>query len=168
MNVVLFVFQYPSYEYIIYVVPVQPNRGKRGGFRVNVLFLYHKYAPEPLDKHGRYESDNHFSKATANKLHHQTDQSSVPEVSAMPEAQQTPQEKYNAYRSQMRLLKEERATELVAKENALFCMASATEKPTELRFRFPELKAWYAHASCLYHGPVAYCMLPGQASVLMQ
>ena len=139
------------------MVPVQPNRGKRGGFRVNVLFLYHKYAPDPLDKHGRYESDNHFSKAAANRQMHQMQQSSASQVSATSNATQTPQDQYIAYKSQMRLIKEERVAELLAEENAPFCVASATEKPTELQFRFPELKAWYVHAAlsltCL-HGTV--------------
>ena len=163
-------------------MPVQPNRGKRGGFRVNVLFLYHKYAPDPLDKHGRYESDNHFSKAAANKKMHQMQQSSASEVSATPNATQTPQDQYIAYKSQMRLMKEERVAELVAEENAPFCMASATEKPTELQFRFPELKAWCVHAvvcitalsfTCLLRATRGQCSLlvsfvAGQTSVFMQ
>ena len=157
----------------ITICAVQASRGKPSGFRVDVLFVYHQYAPDPLDKNGCYGgsamtingstgkgcggvAQPHTQEGWPNKSKMPLPLLGVlpPARSAKPEATQVQQDHYNRYRAQMHLWKEERAAELGAKKNYPFQVASRTEKPTELRFRFPALKAWcVACSGCIYAAP---------------
>ena len=131
------------------------DRGKRDGIRIMVKFLYHNYAPIPLDKDGKYEDKDMLS-VEANAINE-----TIPAGKAVgidPNLPQTawsdgneitdtiikltPEQEYAQYRELMQSWKDENSARLKVEKEAPFCMAHGSEEPKDIEFRFDALKAW--------------------------
>jgi hypothetical protein len=150
---------------------VELDRGQRTGIRVAVKFLYHCYAPAPLNADGIFDEDEVLIKknplkqevvgielndkdskdskypldlvgsGSGNGLLSEPGNNSSTPSQPVP-VPKTQNQLYWEYRALMEKWKQEAHQQRDAEENAPFKMALGCEKPVELNFRFESLSVW--------------------------